>query len=169
MSLQQRSKNRKWVIIGSPIVLLCTLYYGLTYGAVDISLREIWTVLISEGEPVHETIIQDLRLPRVIIGALVGACLAVSGALLQGVMKNPLADPGIIGVSAGGGLAAVITMILLPQISYLLPVAAFIGAFLTAVIIYVVAWDKGASPVKIILAGVACVIGSDSKWHHGCL
>lgn len=155
MSLQQRSKNRKWVLIGSPIVLLATLYYGLTYGAVDISLREIWTVLISEGTPVHETIIQDLRLPRVIIGALVGACLAVSGALLQGVMKNPLADPGIIGVSAGGGLAAVITMVLLPQISYLLPVAAFVGSFLTAIIIYVVAWDKGASPVKIILAGVA--------------
>ena len=155
MGIQQRNKNRKWVIIGSPIVLLIVLYYGLTFGSVSISLSEIWIVLTSEGEPVHETIIQDLRLPRIIIGALVGACLAVSGALLQGVMKNPLADPGIIGVSAGGGLAAIITMVVLPQFSYLLPISAFIGAFITAIIIYLLAWDKGASPVKIILAGVA--------------
>ncbi len=155
MGIQQRNKNRKWVMIGSPIILLLVLYYGLTFGSVSISLIEIWTVLTSEGEPVHETIIQDLRLPRIIIGALVGACLAVSGALLQGVMKNPLADPGIIGVSAGGGLAAIITMVVLPQFSYLLPISAFIGAFITAIIIYLLAWDKGASPVKIILAGVA--------------
>jgi len=155
MGIQQRNKNRKWVIIGSPILLLLALYYGLTFGSVSISLSEIWTVLTSEGEPVHETIIQDLRLPRIIIAALVGACLAVSGALLQGVMKNPLADPGIIGVSAGGGLAAIITMVVLPQLSYLLPISAFIGAFITAIIIYLLAWDKGASPVKIILAGVA--------------
>lgn len=155
MGIQQRNKNRKWVIIGSPILLLLVLYYGLTFGSVSISLSEIWTVITSEGEPVHETIIQDLRLPRIIIGALVGACLAVSGVLLQGVMKNPLADPGIIGVSAGGGLAAIITMVVLPQLSYLLPISAFIGAFITAILIYLLAWDKGASPVKIILAGVA--------------
>ena len=155
MELQQRRKNRKWLIISFPIVFLLVAYYGLTFGAVDISLKDIWTVLISEGEPVHETIIQDLRLPRVIIGALVGACLAVSGALLQGVMKNPLADPGIIGVSAGGGVAAMITMVVLPHLSYMLPISAFIGAFITSIIIYLLAWEKGASPVKIILAGVA--------------
>lgn len=155
MELQQRRKNRKWLIISFPLVFLLVAYYGLTFGAVDISLKDIWTVIISEGEPVHETIIQDLRLPRVIIGALVGACLAVSGALLQGVMKNPLADPGIIGVSAGGGVAAMITMVVLPHLSYMLPISAFIGAFITSIIIYLLAWEKGASPVKIILAGVA--------------
>src|SRR5690625_7360105 len=70
-------------------------------------------------------------------------------------MKNPLADPGIIGVSSGGGLAAVITMVLLHQFGYLLPVAAFLGALITALAIYLLAWDQGSSPVKIILAGVA--------------
>ena len=104
---------------------------------------------------VNDTIIMDLRLPRVLIGMLVGACLAVAGALLQGVMKNPLADPGIIGVTAGGGLAASITMVALPQLSFLLPVSAFLRAFITALLIYFLAWDKGASPLKIILAGVA--------------
>ena len=82
-----------------------------------------------QGEEVYETIIYNLRLPRIIIGLLVGACLAASGALLQGVMKNPLADPGIIGVSAGGGLAAILTMVIFPAYSYLLPFLAFIGAF----------------------------------------
>jgi len=97
----------------------------------------------------------NLRLPRVLIGMLVGACLAASGALLQGVMKNPLADPGIIGVSTGGGLAATIAMIVFPQFSYLLPPLAFLGAFITSMVIYMLAWDKGASPLKIILAGFA--------------
>src|SRR5690625_5599260 len=70
-------------------------------------------------------------------------------------MKNPLADPGIIGVSSGVGLAAVITMVMLPQFGYLLPVAAFLGSLITALAIYLLAWDQGTSPVKIILAGVA--------------
>ena len=108
-----------------------------------------------QGEEVYETIIYNLRLPRIIIGLLVGACLAASGALLQGVMKNPLADPGIIGVSAGGGLAAILTMVIFPAYSYLLPFLAFIGAFTATICIYLFAWDKGASPVKIVLAGVA--------------
>ncbi len=111
--------------------------------------------LRGQGDEVFQTIVVDLRLPRVIIGLFVGACLAASGAILQGVMKNPLADPGIIGVSAGGGLFAIITMLIFPEYGYLLPVAAFFGAFLTTLLIYALAWDKGASTVKIILAGVA--------------
>ncbi|MEH6943292.1 FecCD family ABC transporter permease [Bacillus sp. JJ722] len=155
MNIQQRTIRRKWGIIITPILLLIVSFYGITYGSVSISLSEIWDVFTTKQQAVHETIILNLRLPRVLIGLLVGACLAVSGALLQGVMRNPLADPGIIGVTTGGGLAASITMIMLPQFSYLLPVAAFIGALLTSLVIYALAWDKGASPLKIILAGVA--------------
>lgn len=155
MDVVQRSKKRKQLIIILPILLLASCYYGLTYGSVSISLADVWAVFTSGANPAHYTIVYDLRFPRVLIGILVGACLAAAGALLQGVMKNPLADPGIIGVSAGGGLAAVVTMLVFPQISYLLPPMAFIGAFSTAIIIYLLAWDKGASPVKIVLAGVA--------------
>jgi iron complex transport system permease protein len=122
---------------------------------VPISLSDIWAVFTSESQPVYEKIIMNLRLPRVLIGLLTGACLAASGALLQGVMRNPLADPGIIGVSAGGGLAAIIAMIVFPQFSYLLPAMAFLGAFATSIVVYTLAWDQGASPLKIILAGVA--------------
>lgn len=155
MTKKKRNSQRKYVTIIAPILLIIVSFHGLTYGSVSISISEVWDVFSKSGQTMHEQIILDLRLPRILIGILVGACLAASGALLQGVMKNPLADPGIIGVSAGGGLAAIITMVLLPQYSYLLPIAAFLGAFLTSFVIYILAWDKGTSPVKIILAGVA--------------
>lgn len=155
MNADQRGKRRRWAFAVIPIALVVVSLYGLGYGSVPISPLDIWSVWSGNGEPAYEKIVMDLRLPRVLIGLLVGGCLAASGALLQGVMKNPLADPGIIGVSAGGGLAAIITMIVLPQFGYLLPAAAFVGALCTAMIIYGLAWDNGASPLKIILAGVA--------------
>ncbi|MBA2942804.1 MULTISPECIES: iron ABC transporter permease [Paenibacillus] len=155
MNIQQRNTRRKLSFVVAPILVALVSIYGLTYGSVHISLREIWAVFMAEGSPLHEKIVMNLRLPRVLIGLLVGACLAASGALLQGAMKNPLSDPGVIGVSAGGGLAAVVTMIIFPQYSYLLPIAAFLGAFVTSIFIYLLAWDKGSSPLKIILAGVA--------------
>ncbi|KAF6583966.1 MULTISPECIES: FecCD family ABC transporter permease [Paenibacillus] len=155
MNKLQRTRRRTIAWITLPILLLAVSVYGLAYGSVSIPLQEINQVLLHNDESTYRTILMDLRLPRVLVGLLVGACLAASGALLQGVMKNPLADPGIIGVSAGGGLAAVFTMVMLPQLSYLLPVTAFLGAFLSAIVIYLLAWDRGASPVKIVLAGVA--------------
>ncbi len=139
----------------APLLLLLSAFYGLSYGSVSISLKEIWLILTTDIQSAQQTIIMNLRLPRVLVGLLTGACLAAAGAILQGVMRNPLADPGIIGVSAGGGLAAVMMMVLLPQLSYLLPAAAFAGAFAASIIIYLISWDKGASPVKIVLAGVA--------------
>ncbi|WP_117168928.1 FecCD family ABC transporter permease [Paraliobacillus sediminis] len=155
MSLIGRKVKKKYIFLVTFCLLIFTVYLGLTFGAVPISLQDIWQVLISTADDRYESIIIDLRLPRIIIGLLVGACLATSGALLQGVMKNPLADPGIIGVSAGGGLMAIITMLIFPQYSYLLPIMAFIGAFATTIVIYLLAWENGTSTIKIILAGVA--------------
>ncbi|CAM4345221.1 iron complex transport system permease protein [Paenibacillus endophyticus] len=155
MSRQIRARRRTIALITAPVLLLLSVFYGLSFGSVPISLREIWMIITTDSQSAHDTIIMNLRLPRVLVGLLTGACLAAAGAILQGVMRNPLADPGIIGVSAGGGLAAVITMVLLPQLSYLLPAAAFIGAFATSIVIYFISWDKGTSPVKIVLAGVA--------------
>ncbi|MEI3613198.1 FecCD family ABC transporter permease [Pseudogracilibacillus sp. SO30301A] len=155
MSIEKRRLRRKLMIIFTPIALVLVAFYGLTYGPIPITMSEIVNVVLQNGDSIHEKIILDVRLPRVLIGIFVGICLAASGAILQGVMKNPLADPGIIGVSSGAGLAAVITMVLLPQYSYLLPFAAFLGALLTSLIIYLLAWDQETSPVKIVLAGVA--------------
>ncbi|MDO3679469.1 FecCD family ABC transporter permease [Paenibacillus ehimensis] len=155
MNKQQRLFRRKLLCIATPLLLLAVAFHGIAYGSVSLSLQEVWTVFTATGPPAHEKIVMNLRVPRVLVGMLTGACLAAAGALLQGVMKNPLADPGIIGVSAGGGLAAIMAMIVFPQLSYLLPALAFLGALITSVVIYALAWNKGASPLKIILAGVA--------------
>ncbi|MBD8500328.1 iron ABC transporter permease [Paenibacillus sp. CAU 1523] len=155
MNVKTRNKRRRWMAFAAIPLLLAAMLYGVGSGSVQISVVEIWRVLFGEGEAVHETIIWNIRLPRVLVGLLTGACLAASGALLQGVMRNPLADPGIVGVSAGGGLAAVIALVLFPQFSYMLPGFAFIGALVASLVIYVLAWDGGSSPVKIVLAGIA--------------
>ncbi|GMK45780.1 iron ABC transporter permease [Paenibacillus glycanilyticus] len=155
MNIKQRTKRRKLVLSIAPVLVIASLLLGLMAGSVPVALEDIWHALTARGDSPQDTIVFDLRLPRVLIGLLTGACLAASGAILQGVMRNPLADPGVIGVSSGAGLAAVITMVLLPQFSYLLPAAAFLGALLSSVIIYTLSWDKGASPGKIVLAGIA--------------
>ncbi|MHA7967160.1 FecCD family ABC transporter permease [Paenibacillus sp. CAU 1782] len=155
MSVKSRNNKRRWLaILAIPAILIVSLY-GVASGSVFIPLPEIIKALNGNGDEAYHTIIWNLRLPRVLVGLLAGACLAASGTLLQGVMRNPLADPGIIGVSAGGGLAAVIALVLFPQLSYLLPAFAFGGALISALLIYLLAWDGGSSPVKIVLAGIA--------------
>lgn len=137
------------------VLLAVSWVAGLGAGSVTLSPLQVWQGLVYSGEGLERRIVWDLRLPRVLTGMLVGMCLAASGALLQRVMRNPLADPGIIGVSAGGGLMAVTTMILFPQHMGLLPAAAFLGALGAAALVYVLAWDGGVSPLRLILAGVA--------------
>jgi ABC-type Fe3+-siderophore transport system, permease component len=100
-------------------------------------------------------VVWDIRLPRVLVGALVGMNLAASGVILQAVMSNPLADPGIIGVSSGAGLAGMVVLLALPQHQALVTPVAFCGAMLAAVVIYALAWRGGIRPMRVILAGVA--------------
>ena len=97
----------------------------------------------------------DIRVPRVILAALVGTALAVSGAVLQAVMGNPLADPGIIGVTSGAGFFGMLILLAAPTMVASVPVAAFGGAMLAAIVIYILAWRGDISPMRLILAGVA--------------
>ncbi len=97
----------------------------------------------------------NLRLPRAVLAIMVGACLSAAGAILQTVMRNPLADPGTIGVSAGAGAAAITILLLFPSLTYSVPLFAFGGAALACVLIYLLAWKDGVDPVRIILSGVA--------------
>lgn len=127
---------------------------GIVIGSVDIELREAVAVLTGV-QTENYRILQYIRLPRVIVGALTGVNLALAGCIMQGVLKNPLADPGIIGVSAGAGLAAMGIMILLPEQTMLVPAAAFGGALLATVIVFLLSWERGILPLRMILAGVA--------------
>ena len=136
-------------------VLIVVTLLSLGIGSFRLPPGEILRILLERPEGTAGQILFNIRLPRILLGALVGGALAVSGAILQGVMRNPLASPGIIGVSAGGGLAGISVMLVFPQFSALLMPAAFTGALLTAVLVYLLAWKQGVNPVRLILAGVA--------------
>lgn len=158
-------RKRMFVIVLFSFLLLISCIVCLMIGTVTFSLGEIWRGLFDSEDSLARRIVWDIRLPRIIIGMIVGMCLAASGAILQGVMKNPLADPGIIGVSSGAGLAATLIMILFPAYIYFLPLAAFLGALLTAMVVYGMSWKGGTSPVRIVLVGVAinAIIGACSS------
>ncbi|EOD00137.1 FecCD family ABC transporter permease [Caldisalinibacter kiritimatiensis] len=143
------------IILISILMFIITVLLAIGVGSVNIPVNELLKVLLDKGDMINKSIIVDIRLPRVLIAALVGANLAVSGALLQSVMKNPLADPGIIGVSSGASLGAIIIMLIVPQYTYLVPLFAFFGGVLATFLIFILAWKQGIKPVRIILSGVA--------------
>lgn len=137
------------------VVLAALSLLALSIGSADYSVPQIINALLYEERgPIH-VVVYNLRLPRLIMAIEVGACLAVAGALLQAVMRNPLADPGIIGVSAGAATAATTVLLLFPSMLAAVPLFAFGGAALACVLIYVMAWHDGVDPVRIILSGVA--------------
>lgn len=126
-------------------------------GSVSISIPEILQNLFqTPSTSVHETIIFDIRLPRVLLAMIVGANIAISGALLQAVVGNPLADPGLTGVTSGASVCVLLIFLVAPAYTQFIPLAAFVGGLTAATIVYALAWKKnGISPITIILAGVA--------------
>ncbi|MBP2655324.1 MAG: ABC-type transporter, integral rane subunit [Firmicutes bacterium] len=146
---------RSGVLIAFAFIALFSIGISLVIGAVNISLPDIIQAIILKGTSIKGQIIWNIRLPRTFVGALVGLNLALSGAILQAVMKNPLADPHIIGISSGAGLAGIIVLVLFPTLDYMLTPVAFIGALGAAALIYFLAWKGGIRPIRIILAGVA--------------
>lgn len=135
--------------------LLLTIILSLAQGAVSLSWRELWQALLHQGNPTNQTIIWELRLPRIIAALLVGSALGMSGALLQGMLRNGLASPFLLGISAGAGLAAV-AMVTLGFMQTWVPLAAWVGAILTTAIVYWLARTGGGVSVeRLILGGVA--------------
>lgn len=130
-------------------------FVSIAIGSSRYALPVIWDALWNEDSGNARVIIYSLRLPRAVLALLVGACLSAAGALLQSVMRNPLADPGTIGVSAGAGAAAITILLIFPNLTFSVPLFAFLGAALACVLIYILAWKDGVNPVRIILSGVA--------------
>lgn len=155
---QKRKVNMKrvgviWAIL---LVALCILSLtAITMGSAGYSIPEILRALFSEQKSTIKVIVINLRLPRLLLAIMVGASLSAAGALLQSVMRNPLADPGTIGVSAGAGTAATTILLLFPTMTNAVPLFAFGGAALACFLIYSMAWKGGIDPVRIILSGVA--------------
>jgi iron complex transport system permease protein len=153
------------------LLLIIAAAVGVSLGPTSLSLSTVWNglaehiPLVPHGhvDPVDGAIMWQIRAPRVVLAAIVGAMLAGGGATYQGVFRNPLADPYLLGVAAGGGLGATI-VIVFGGSSELLPVAAFVGASLAVILTYLLGsttrWDTGPGSVgvantSIVLAGVA--------------
>ncbi len=152
-----KKKNRFFWIMIFAFLLLIAFILSIFKGTLYFSPHTIFDVLGGKSqEQLAQHIIMNVRLPRTLTALLVGFNMAVAGALLQGILRNPLASPNIIGANSGAGLAAVIVMSLMPGNIKILPSAAFVGALLAGMIIYALARQEGrSSGITIILAGVA--------------
>lgn len=152
---KHKNFNKKLLMCIFVFLSIISFFISIGNGAVNISLKEIINTIFFHKATVNYQIIWNVRLPRTIVASMVGTCLALSGAILQGIMRNPLASPNIIGVSSGAGLMTLIILIILPDYYYLAPVGAFAGAFIATMLIYFLAWKDGVVPTRLILAGVA--------------
>ena len=151
------SSSKKICMILTTVFVLCfTILISLRIGSIDISFKELIDGMFLSKQSNNFLIISDLRMPRVLSAVLIGGNLAVAGALLQTTMKNPLADPGIIGISSGASLGAIAVMVIFTDLIKYKIIIAFIGGIIAACLVYLIGEDKGFSPVRIILAGV-CV------------
>jgi iron complex transport system permease protein len=141
-------------------LILVTIVVGLGLGFSSVSYDRLIPTLLGQGTFKEEFVLFSIRLPRIVITLLAGMALALSGAILQGITRNDLADPGIIGINSGAGVAVAVFFLFFPieagSFIYILPLVAFIGALLTAALIYLFAYSKteGLQPVRLVLIGV---------------
>lgn len=140
-----------------PLLLILALVFALSLGLGDqpLGMDTILDALAGEGDPSAILIVREVRLPRALLGLLVGMALAVAGTISQTVMRNPLADPGILGINSGAALAALMLVVLFERTApHLVSLAAFAGAFAMAIAIYVLSWRGRDSSIRIILIGI---------------
>lgn len=153
-------RKQRLLLIVFSILIVTTAVISLGLGYSSVSYDRIIPTILGQGEFKEEFVLFSVRLPRIVITLLAGMALALSGALLQGITRNELADPGIIGINSGAGVAVAIFFLYFPveagTFIYALPFVAFIGALLTAGIIYVFSYSRmnGMQPVRLVLVGV---------------
>lgn len=144
-------------LLGLILATIAAMIWSVGQGEYPVPpLAVIRTVLgLPTNNPDYEFVVNTLRLPRTLVAWGVGMALAIAGTLTQGITRNPLASPDIIGVNAGAALAAVTLIVVSPSVPIaILPLAAFGGALSVAILIYLLAWQGGSSPVRLILVGI---------------
>ncbi|WP_174733617.1 FecCD family ABC transporter permease [Mesobacillus harenae] len=164
-----KEKRNRFIAIITLLSLLITVLFiiSLNMGVVRIAPLDVFKTLVGLGNDRDELVLFDFRLPRMVLALLIGAGLAMSGAILQGVSKNDLADPGILGINTGAGFAVILfiyffqgSMMAVSTLGiFLMPLFALIGAVTAALIIYVLAWKKGIDPIRLILVGIGVNAG----------
>lgn len=144
------------------LLVLSTMIFSAGTGEYPLSPSDVVTALFGFGDEFNRTILVEFRLPRIVLALFVGMALAVSGAILQGITKNPLASPDLIGLTAGASFAVVLFLTLFTNANnsltvgiQWLPLAAFLGATLTALIVFFLSWKNGIAPLRLLLIGIA--------------
>ena len=136
--------------------LVITILLGLLFGSSSVGIGDLWALLTgAEISGPAENILLNVRIPRVLAALLSGAALATAGAIIQSALDNPLASPNVIGINSGAGLAVLVAACLAPHLLWLAPVAAFLGAMVTALIIFGIASIAHSSRLTVVLAGIA--------------
>ncbi|MDX5476793.1 MAG: iron ABC transporter permease [Bacillaceae bacterium] len=153
-------KKQKIIVCALIGLIIFTIIVSVGTGYSSLSYNRIISVILGQGTFKEEFILYSVRLPRIIVTLLAGMALALSGAILQGITRNDLADPGIIGINSGAGVGVALFYLFVPitdrSFVYLLPLVAFIAALLTASAIYLFSYSKktGLQPVRLVLTGV---------------
>ena len=144
------------------LIVLTVMILSAGSGEFPLTPVEVVSALFGFGEEFNRTILVDFRLPRIILALFVGMALAVSGAILQGITKNPLASPDLIGVTAGASFAVVLFLTLFSDENnsltvsiQWLPLFAFMGATITALVVFSLSWKNGIAPFRLLLIGIA--------------
>ena len=151
-----KSITKYVIILATCVMLLVLVFFLAMIGSVRLPFDEVLRAFASDEQTTARVIVYYMRLPRNVMAILVGANLAVSGVLLQSVMKNPLADPGITGISSGAGVVAIFIILAAPGLMGQLPLFAFIGAGIACLLVFLLAWKNNeVQPLRIVLAGVA--------------
>ena len=157
MKSEFRKPRKAWrvlFILTMGILCVLSVFVCMSIGTIKYSLNEVVSALTDKDSPAR-IIVWGMRLPRILTAGLVGICLSLAGCILQGVMRNNLASPSTIGVTSGASFVGYITLVAFPGLSYLLPLGSILGAFSTTMLIYALAYQRGVSPVKMLLSGLA--------------
>lgn len=146
-------QKRTAIVLLACVCIISTLVC-VSVGTIFYTIPEVFQGLTVPESPPW-LIIWNVRLPRILCGGMVGVCLSLAGCILQGVMRNHLASPSTIGVTSGASFAGYLTLVAFPQYYQVLPAAVITGSFATTMLIYTLSYQKGVSPVKMILSGMA--------------
>lgn len=146
--------KKGWSLIVVMVLLVGVMLYSAMTGSLKVDLSQLVTGLWT-GTDDQVNVVKDLRLPRIIVAVMAGAALAVAGVLLQAVMKNPLADAGVIGISSGAALISLIAVTVFPMLYFWMPFFSFIGGAIACLMVYGFSWRSGLHPIRLILIGVA--------------
>jgi len=157
----------------STVVLTVTVFLifilSNSIGELFIHPIDVFRTLIGYGSDTENLFIFSFRLPRIVVALLVGICLAVAGAVLQGLIRNPLASPDIIGITGGGSVGVVLFLMIFSDVNNALtvsikwmPVAAFVGATVVGLLVYLLSWKNGSSTIRLVLIGIGLSLLTDA-------